>query len=292
MNKLIILSALLILSACKQGTINNSNNEITAIPSSTQLEQALSKQTPETQARYQYRHPKETLEFFGLKPGMTVIEVLPSGGWYSQILVSYLGTEGHLIGVDYAAEMWPKFNWATAEFIEKRKFWSEEWTADAKQWAGDSGAKASAYSFSTVTKELTETADAILFIRALHNLAYLDKGQFLTNALNEAKRMLKPGGIVGVVQHQAPEDKSDTWADGSRGYLKRNFVIAQLEQVGFEYLAETDINKNNKDQPGENDIVWRLPPSLSTSAENEELKEQYLRIGESNRMTLKFRKPI
>ena len=83
----------------------------------------------------------------------------------------------------------------------------------------------------------------------------------------------------------------DDWADGSRGYLKKGFVIEKMERAGFEFVAGADFNANDKDQPSTDDIVWRLPPSLATSRENPELRAQLEAIGESNRMTLKFRKP-
>ena len=102
--------------------------------------------------------------------------------------------------------------------------------------------------------------------------------------------MLKDGGLVGVVQHRAPESASDEWANGSRGYLKQSAVIAMFEDAGFQLVARSEINANPKDQPGEEDIVWRLPPSLRTSQENPELREAMLAIGESDRMTLLFRK--
>ena len=83
----------------------------------------------------------------------------------------------------------------------------------------------------------------------------------------------------------------DDWANGRHGYLKSDFVIARMEEAGFEFLAASDINANEKDQPSEEDIVWRLPPSLATSKKDPELKAKLEAVGESNRMTLKFRKP-
>jgi predicted methyltransferase len=83
----------------------------------------------------------------------------------------------------------------------------------------------------------------------------------------------------------------DEFADGSRGYLKKGFVIAAAEKAGFEFVAESDVNANPKDQPSEDDIVWRLPPTLGTSGEDPELRAELEAVGESNRMTLKFRKP-
>ena len=103
--------------------------------------------------------------------------------------------------------------------------------------------------------------------------------------------MIIGGGIVGVVQHMAPETASDDWADGSRGYLKKTFLIAQMKKAGFDFVASSDINLNAKDQPTEKDIVWRLPPTFHGSKDKPELKKQYMAIGESNRMTLTFRKP-
>ena len=103
--------------------------------------------------------------------------------------------------------------------------------------------------------------------------------------------ILKPGGTLGIVQHHARDDMSDDFANGSRGYLKKGFVMAAAERAGFEFVAESDINANAKDQPSEEDRVWRLPPTLGTSADDPELRAELEAIGESNRMTLRFRKP-
>ena len=93
------------------------------------------------------------------------------------------------------------------------------------------------------------------------------------------------------VQHEAPATQTDEWADGSRGYLKRDSVIASMKRRGFEFVGASDVNANPKDQPGDADIVWRLPPTLVTSRQDEELRAKMTSIGESNRMTLKFKKP-
>ena len=103
--------------------------------------------------------------------------------------------------------------------------------------------------------------------------------------------MLKPGGIVGVEQHRAPEGQSDASTKGDRGYVKQSAVIAAFQKAGFELVEQSEINANPKDQPSESDIVWRLPPTLATSKDNPEQKAQMESIGETDRMTLKFRKP-
>ena len=258
----------------------------------TALDEVLAAQSEEVQARYIYRHTKETLEFFGIRAGMTVVEGLPGGGWYTKILLPYLGADGILIGADYAEDMYPKFGFFDEKALEAKKTWVVDWTAEANGWRSDGDATISAFQFGSVPDEMKESADAVFLIRALHNLARFENdGGYLTSALKDAYDALKPGGVAGVVQHKARDEMSDEWADGSRGYLKQSFVIERMEQAGFVYEASSDINNNPADQPGEADVVWRLPPTYYTSRDNAELKAQMQAIGESNRMTLRFRKP-
>lgn len=250
----------------------------------------------EQQARYAARHPVETLAFFGIKPGDTVIEALPGEGWYSKILFPYLGDEGRLIGVDYDMTMWPMFGaWgADPKFLAERKAWPAQWAQDAKTWGGEDGAKGDAYTFATLPADLTGEVDAVLFIRALHNLARFDaKGNYLKEALAETHRVLKPGGVVGIVQHAMSEAKPDAWADGSRGYLKRSKLIATFTAAGFEFVGESPINLNPKDDPQDGESVWRLQPNMSAPENKKATPEQnakYRSIGESNRVTLLFKK--
>jgi predicted methyltransferase len=258
---------------------------------SERLEAVLAEQPEEVKARYPYRHPQETLMFFGIEPGMTVVEALPGGGWYSQVLIPYLGEDGRLIGANYARDMWPKFEFADQEFLDSVQTWTADWPEEARQWQGEDGAQVDAFMFGEMPEELAGQADAVLFIRALHNLARFEgEGGFLTQALEDAHLALKPGGILGVVQHEARPDMPDEWASGENGYLKKEFVIERAEAAGFEFVDEIDVNQNPKDQPTQEDVVWRLPPSYGTSQDDPELKAQMDEIGESNRMTLKFRK--
>jgi len=256
------------------------------------LEAALAAQPEEMQARYAWRHPQATLEFFGIAPGMTVVEALPGGGWYSKVLLPYLGTDGTLIGADYSGDMYPLFGFFSEEQLKEKETFATDFPAGAKEWVGDDGATVEAFVFGSMPDEMKGRADAVLLIRAMHNLARFEKdGGFLTAALQNAYDALKPGGIVGVVQHQARDDRPDEWAGGQNGYLKKGFLIDTMKAAGFEFVAESDVNQNPKDQPGDSDIVWRLPPSLATSRDNPELRAEMEAIGESNRMTLKFRKP-
>ena len=258
------------------------------------LAAVLDSQPDEMKARYKYRHPQETLEFFGIEPGMTVVEGLPGAGWYTKVLLPYLGSEGHLIGANYSLEMFPLFSFITEERLAEMQTWVTDWPAGAEAWRGDDGATIGAFHFGSMPAENVGTADAAFFARVLHNLARFEnggQGDFLTVALAETYKALKPGGVLGVVQHHARDDMPNDWANGSKGYLKKQYVIEQIEAAGFEFVADSDMNVNENDQPTTDDIVWRLPPTLATSDENAELRARYEAVGESNRMTLKFRKP-
>lgn len=286
MNKCFVVAALAALS------LNLSSNLSAQSPDAERLAQILQSQPAEVQARYAWRHPQETLEFFGIVPEMNVVEALPGEGWYTKILLPYLGQDGALIGANYSADMYAKFGFFPPEFLEEQKTWTTTWVAEANTWRTDDSAVVSAFVFGDLPEAFKGTANAVLFIRALHNLARFNSdGGYLDTALKNAYDILEPGGIVGIVQHQAPEDSSAEFADGSHGYLKKSDVIKFMEAAGFEFVAESAINENPKDQPGAEDVVWRLPPSLSTSKDNPELAAQMTAIGESNRMTLKFRKP-
>jgi predicted methyltransferase len=259
---------------------------------SERLAAILAAQPEEVRARYAHRHPQETLEFFGIEPGMTVVEALPGSGWYSRLLVPYLGANGRLIGANYPQEIWPKFGFFNPEFIESMTTWTTDWPAEATQWHGDEGASIDAFEFGSLPAALEGRADAVLLIRTLHNLARFEgDGAYLTTVLGDVYRVLKPGGIVGVVQHEARPDMPDEWAGGARGYLKKQFVIDRISEAGFEFVADSAINENPKDRPTDEDIVWRLPPSYATSGEDPALRAAMEEIGESHRMTLKFRKP-
>ena len=259
---------------------------------SSNLDQILASQPEDVQTRYQYRHPAETIEFFGLEPGMTVVEALPGGGWYTKILLPYLGENGKVIGADYAQDMYPLFGFFDEEFITSKETWVQDWTEDAQAWRGENSATVDAFALGSMPESMKGTADAVLFIRALHNLARFENdGSYLTAALSDAYNVLKPGGIVGVVQHEARPDMPDDWADGSRGYLKQTFVIQNMEDAGFEFIEASDINNNPDDRPTTEDVVWRLPPSFNGSQDNPELKAEMEAIGESHRMTLRFNKP-
>jgi predicted methyltransferase len=223
---------------------------------------------------------------------MTVVEALPGRGWYSQLLIPYLGDGGRLIGANYAQDMWPRFGFFDQAFIDSMKTWTTDWPEEAKAWRGSDGAVVEAFEFGSMPAALEGQADAVLMIRAVHNLArFEDEGGYLTAAINDSFRVLRPGGTLGIVQHEARPDMPDEWASGRNGYLKKQFVIDRLSAAGFEFVGESDVNQNPNDRPTTDDVVWRLPPSYQTSQDDPALRAQMDAIGESNRMTLKFRKP-
>ena len=243
------------------------------------------------QARYAYRHPRETLQFFGIEPGMTVVDTLPGDVWYAGILLDFLGPSGKVIGASYSPEMWTKFGEYSPDPKETAT-WPADFVAKWEARRGADDAAVAAIQYGSVPPEVSGTVDAVLMVRAIHHFMRLESSDgYLTQALADVNAMLKPGGIVGVVAHRAPEGSSDAWAVGEAGYVKQSAVIAAFQKAGFELVEASEINANPQDRPTEKDVVWRLPPTLATSEKDPELKAQMQAIGESDRMTLKFRKP-
>jgi predicted methyltransferase len=281
----LLLSASVVLSACSQsGHVRPSGTDTGA------LQQAISSRSQEAQNRDAVRHPAATLTFFKVAPGMTVAEALPGGGWYSNVLARYLGTEGTLYGVNYVDHMWARFGFFDEAGIQQRIASTDKFSTVISDLT-DNGIKAAGYTFATLPEAINGTVDRVLFIRALHNLnRFEEETGTLTESLNSAYRILKKDGLVGVVQHQLAEDSPDAGADGSRGYLKQSQVIAVFAKAGFELVASSGINANPLDMPGDADIVWRLPPNYVGTREDKVKKSAVDAIGESNRMTLLFKK--
>jgi predicted methyltransferase len=306
MRHFILLSVIVALSACaetKPETASQATNdnlpeavttaaETTANTKSMNLAAVLAAQPEEVQARYVYRHPAETLAFFGIEPGMTVVEALPGGGWYSKLLLPYLGDDGALIGANYAHSMLKLFGFYSEERLKEMETWTSDWPTQAATWIPDNNTSISAFTFGNLPQTEAGSADAVLFVRALHNLArFRDEDDFLQTAITDAYTILKPGGVVGVVQHRMREEAPDAWAMGDRGYLKQSYVIEQMQQAGFVLEDSSELNANALDIPEDGDRVWRLPPTLGGSKDKPEVAAAMTAIGESNRMTLRFRKP-
>lgn len=254
------------------------------------LQQVVSQRAEQDKARDGARHPVETLSFFKIAPGMTVAEALPGGGWYSKILANYLGEGATLYGLNYDDDMWARFGFFSEDRIKERIAATKQFPEQVKGFT-DSGIKSDGFTFSTVPASMDGTVDRVLFVRALHNLSrFENEAQTLTKALAATHRMLKKDGYVGVVQHRLPEEASDAGANGSRGYLKESAVKKMFADAGFELVASSQVNANPKDMPSESDMVWRLPPTYFGTGDDEAKKAAADAIGESNRMTLLFKK--
>ncbi len=229
----------------------------------------------ENRARDTYRHPAETLGFFGLMPDMTVVEVSPGGGWYTELLAPILAKNGTL----YAAHANPESSPRAADYVERYKalLASDPVYKDVKLTVFAKG--------NVDTLAPQGSADMVLTFRNIHNWYMSDYAEAGFKAFFTA---LKPGGILGIVEHRLPEDRSDA-AQKTSGYMKVSTVKALAKAAGFELVESSEINANPKDTADYKDGVWTLPPVLRLGDTD---RDKYLSIGESDRMTLKFRKPL
>ncbi len=238
-------------------------------------------------ARNVYRHPAETLSFFGLEDGMTVMEIWPGGGWYMEILAPVMNGHGQYIAASYDMDVpdQPAYRYRLHEamvksFAEKPELYGTPGVASfsppQSASLGDAG-----------------SVDMVLTFRNTHG--WVGEG-VAESVYAEFARVLKPGGILGVVQHRAP-DGADAKESAKTGYVSEQAVIAMATAAGLELEARSEVNANPNDSRDWEKGVWTLPPSLSLCRDIEdeaaraECSAKYQAIGESDRMTLKFRKP-
>lgn len=227
--------------------------------------------SPENLPRDKYRNPAATLAFFGLKPGDTVVELWPGGGWYTEILAPHANAGG---GTYYAAAPWERG-------LNKVK----EWQAAKPDLYGRIQLAEFPHA-GTNPKVPDGSADLVLTFRNVHNWRFGGVDN-TANAFRQIYAMLKPGGTLGVVEHRLNESDNSAREEKS-GYMKESSVIAFAEAAGFKLVGKSEINANPKDTKDYPKGVWTLPPRL---AEGDKDREKYLAIGESDRMTLKFVKP-
>ena len=233
------------------------------------------KRTPANVLRDRYRHPAETLAFFGVKPTDTVVEIWPGGGWYTEILAPYLAAKGTY----YATALADKGHDGVRKLM----------AADAARYGKIKLATFPAFD-GAAGGVPAGTADVVLTFRNVHNwqMGYQrEKVAYAQEAFDQAFKMLKPGGTFGVVDHRLPEN-----ADGARektsGYAKVSSVKAMAAKAGFRLAGSSEVNANPKDTADWANGVWTLPPSLALKDVD---RAKYVAIGESDRMTLKFTKP-
>jgi predicted methyltransferase len=234
---------------------------------------------PANVARDRFRNPGPTLAFFGITPGMTVIEMTPGGGWYAEILAPYLRDGGRYLGAvnDPAKASNERAN---AYFTRQNQALRDKFAAKPEVFG-----KASLVEIDPAAPVFGEagSADAVLTFRNVHNWMMGDQEAGMFKGFFD---VLKPGGVLGVVEHRAKADVPD----GDRsGYVSEAQVIAMAQAAGFVLEAKSEVNANPKDDGDHPNGVWTLPPTLNVP-EGED-KAAYEAIGESDRMTLRFRKP-
>jgi len=221
-------------------------------------------------ARDVHRHPYETLTFFGIKPNMTVVELDPSGGWYTEILAPYLRDKGQYIG---AAPASPD-NRYTKMFTTKL----------ASNPALYGKAKVSVFDpHSKYDIAPPGSVDMVLTFRNLHNWVDGNDAQ-MAEMFKAIHTALKPGGVFGLTDHRLPASRTFD-PKANNGYLPEAMVIKMVEANGFKLAAKSEINANPKDTADHKRGVWALPPTLANKDED---RAKYMAIGESDRMTLKF----
>ncbi len=230
----------------------------------------------QARARDEYRHPAQTLRFFGIEPDMTVVEIWPGGGWYTDILAPLLSEKGKLYAAHFYVDENTNSYFKNSQAAFKQKlanhppYKAVTLTAFAPLQATDIAPKGS--------------ADAVLTFRNVHNWLMQDGDAGVEAAFKAFHKALKKGGVLGVVEHRMPESFNQDEHKRS-GYVKQSYVIEMAKKAGFTLAQSSDINANSRDSANHPRGVWTLPPRLALDDQD---RAKYMAIGESDRMTLKF----
>lgn len=264
----LLAAASLPLAACAGMTSDGSESASRGNNSSLASAIAAPTRTPTNVSRDAYRHPRETLAFFGVEPTETVVEIAPGGGWYTEILAPYLSQ-----GRYYAVASERGLSGLNKLKAANAAVYGKVLTAAFPARGGE-------------TRVPNGIADTVLTFRNVHNWHMSGPGN-AQEAFNQMFAMLKPGGTLGVVEHRLPESMP-TEMEMKSGYMKRSSVVAFAQAAGFRLDAESDVNANPRDTHDYPKGVWTLPPNF---AEGDTDRAKYAAIGESDRMTLRFVKP-
>lgn len=229
---------------------------------------------PQNSARDAFRHPQQTLQFFGLRPEQTLIEITPGNGWYSELLAPLLKEHGQYI----AAVVNP----STSDYARKgADSLKQKFAADPVHYAK---AKVIDYDPQAPAFGKPASADTVLTFRNVHNWVLADDAPAMFKGFYE---VLKPGGTLGVVDHRAKAGAS-VEAIKESGYLPTDYIVKLATDAGFELAGQSEINANPKDTKDYPQGVWTLPPTLRLGDQD---RAKYAAIGESDRLTLRFIKP-
>jgi predicted methyltransferase len=272
---LVLLALLLALPACARHKPPEYYGPASVSAATMRAALAAPHRRPEDRARDVYRHPTDTLTFFGLREDMTVVELWPGNGWYTDILAPLLRERGTLIAATPDPAGSHELRATTARALRER-------VASNPSVYGD-------VTFTVLDTDRMDlgqpgSADLVLTFRNTHN--------WINDGIDEkvyaaAYRVLKPGGVLGVVQHRADEG-TDAATAAKKGYVPEDHVIAVAEAAGFVLEERSEVNANPRDTKDYTDGVWALPPVLRGGEWD---RARFLAIGESDRMTLRFVKP-
>ncbi len=278
--KYLLPLSLIVLSSCAhQGATTTTTNspivsesvtpEVYETPKTIDQAVASSYRTTKFKERDIYRHPSDTLTFFGVKSSMKVLEITPGTGWYTEILAPFLNDKGQYVMATHSAG-------SAAPRTNHIAEWSKKFPEIAKN------IKVTTFNLSNPNMELGEegSLDMVVTFRNVHN--WMAQG-LEDVAFKAFGKVLKKGGILGVVEHRAPADRSDPKAP--TGYVRESDVIKMAKAAGFKYAGKSEVNSNPLDTKDYDKGVWTLPPTFALKDKD---REKYVAIGESDRMTLKF----
>ena len=226
-----------------------------------------------------YRHPAETLEFFSVHPDHVVGEYAPGGEWVSRILGRYINENGKYTGLYFGTKTFFSDQQKQGLAAAVGKF-----PSDVAAVSGRPAADFNAFSLSEIPEGVKGTFDRILVMRMMHNIMNWNIADAEIKAMRD---LLKPDGLIGIEQHRAKADAPYSYTDGSKGYMREADIVKFMEVNGFELVAKSEINANPKDSANWSDGVWTLPPALRLKDVD---RAKYTAIGESDRMTLLFKK--
>jgi len=231
-------------------------------------------------ARDAARRPVETMTFFGVRPDMKVGEYAPGGEWYSRFLGLYLGQQGKLVGLYFN----PNASHFDAKAQAGIRAAAAKYPQDVATFTGLPATSFAAMTLGDVPEAEKGTFDRILIPRMLHNML---RSNTADSEIRTMRELLKPDGMIGIEQHRAKDDAPYAYVDGSKGYLRTKDVVNLMELHGFELVGSSEVNANPKDAANWPGGVWTLPPTLALKDQD---RAKYQAIGESDRMTLLFRK--
>lgn len=267
--KTLLISTLLIFSCTTQV---KKQKMVDTLPESLKDAVSADSRSSENTERDVYQHPLETLEFFGIRPDMTVVEISPGAGYYTEILAPYLAKQGqYVIAVPRLPSRPPQI------LIQ-----NEKKIQDILLSHNDIQTKTRIIPFEPLNKRnktKTSFADMVVTFSSVHNWVATKSTDQSFKFFHE---ILKPGGILGLVQHRAPAGKK---VSPKSGYIHEKTVIAMAEKAGFKLISKSELNANPKDTADYPKGVWVLPPTYRLGDQD---RDKYEDIGESDRMTLKF----